>query len=171
MNSSFYWVNRRLDHRTKSIRLPANKPSDRSSVRIAGGCGPMSTEVCLLSPPCFILHSVVSISYSPVNSVNIISINNITYFSSLQLLLDMLQCSVPSTLAQTTMLLTYSWGAQFESRPAKGILAFSCLSEVPKAKCRTSTSNYVTTTFPRHIPLHCLVSTNLLTQSEYQTVS
>jgi len=108
INSSFYCVNGTLDHRTKLIRLPAYKPSDRSSVRIAGGCGPMSTEVCLLSPPCFILHSVVSVSYSPVNSVNIISINNTTDSSSLWLLLDMLQCSLPSTVAQTTMLLTYS---------------------------------------------------------------
>jgi hypothetical protein len=56
INSSFYWVNGTLDHKTKLIRLPAYKPSDRSSVRIAGGCGPMSTEVCLLSTPFFMLH-------------------------------------------------------------------------------------------------------------------
>jgi hypothetical protein len=49
----------------------------------------MNTEVCLLSPPCFVLHPVVSISYSSVNSANVISINNITDFYFLQLLLDL----------------------------------------------------------------------------------
>ena len=163
MNSSFYSVNGTLDHRTKSIRLPAYKPSDRSSVRIAEGCGPMSTKVCLLSQPCFILHSVVYISYLAVNSV-------ITDFSFLQLLIYMFQCLVPSTLAQTIMLLTYSRGAQFEYRPTNGILAFSCLALDSKAKCRTITFNYATTTFLRHIPLRCSFSTNPMKQSEYKTV-